>query len=70
MWTNVLLKFAGKMERMMNLVGYDSSSQIMVVVVHRNNAQNLCVVLRHHLLTFSTDDETLLATFTGSLQPA
>lgn len=37
----------------MNLVGYDSPSQIMVVVV--------CVVLRHHLLTFSTDDETLLA---------
>lgn len=45
----------------MSLVGYHSSSQIMVVVVHRNNAQNLCVVLWHYLLTFSTDDETLLA---------
>lgn len=49
------------MERVMNLVGYDSPSRIMVVLVHRNNAQNLCVVLRHHLLTFSTEHETLLA---------
>lgn len=41
--------------------GYDSSSQITVVAVHGNNAQNLCVALRHHLLTFSTGDETQFA---------